>query len=95
MNARQFYKYKYMIALYDEEDLLVDVADNARQLLEHMGQPVTQYNLTNLRLKLKEIKTTGNNNRIKIYGKVCTVHFIKMIPGKARAKSCTMKTFKK
>ena len=77
----KLYKQKYLIALYDEDEMCVEVADNPMQLLEHMGFPPTKVNKNRLYSRLGHctFKNEGAP-KIKWFGKLVEVHLILVDP---------------
>ena len=73
----KLYKNKFLIALYDENEMCVEVADNPKQLLQHMGFPLTKVNKNRLYSRLGHC-TFDNDGAPKIrwFGRLVEVHLI-------------------
>lgn len=73
----KLYKNKYLIALYDEDEFCVDVADNPSQLLQHMGFPPTKVNRNRLYSRLGHcVFDKDGAPKIKWFGRLVEVHLI-------------------
>lgn len=76
-NRSRFYRNKFIIALYDEDDFLVEVADNTIELIIDMGKEVNESSLNRVRSALRHA-LVRENPRIYFRGILCNIHLIPM-----------------
>lgn len=69
-----YYKNKYLIALYDREDFIFAVADNVKDLLEVLSIPVNATTLNQMTSKIG--RALNRKNKIYVDGKPLFIHLI-------------------
>ena len=72
MNTKNFYKKKYLIAVYEDDEWLVGLYDNTRDLAKGMGMKLETAHSAMSRL------FRNRQNHLKIDGKQYDVRFIKL-----------------
>lgn len=73
--ANNFYKKKYLIALYDKEDFPVVIADNIADLLKLYSIPVNDQTLNQMTSKIGHA-TKRKDKKIYINKRLVFVHLI-------------------